>query len=395
MPVPYDAVVVGAGPAGSTTAALLAGRGCRVALVDRARFPRPKPCAEYLNPDAVRVLERLGVLGDVDACLPARVGGMRVVAPGGAAPIGRFHTGEGRSLRRALLDRLLVEHARCRGAEVMEDTTVEAIGPATPAGRAVRVRAGTTRATLDARLVIGADGLHSRVARLTGPTRRGRPHRAALVAHYEGAAGMRDVGEMFVTPLGYVGIAPVDGGLANVSAVWNLERAPRPLPDRSTWLAHQVALAPELADRLRGARRVGPPIGAGPFATRVRRPMGDRVLLVGDAAGFFDPFTGDGVWTALVGAEIAARLAAGALDTGRLAARDLAPYRAARRRAFGAKWAVERLVSAVIGRPRLLDHVARRLAARPQLIDTLVGVTGHQLPASSLLQPAFVWQTLR
>jgi flavin-dependent dehydrogenase len=256
------------------------------------------------------------------------------------------------------------------------------------------MRTREARLTIGARLVIGADGLNSRVARLIGPVRRGRPHRAALVAHYEGAAGLRELGEMFVTPLGYVGIAPVDGGLANVSAVWDLSRAPRRLPDPSAWFAHQVAQAPELADRLRGARRTGPLLGAGPFATRARRPFGDQLLLVGDAAGFFDPFTGDGVWTALIGAEIAAGVAAHALSTDRLAARDLASYRAARRRAFAAKWIVERFVSAVVGRPHLLNPVARRLAARPRLIETLVGVTGHQVPASSLLTRAFLRRAL-
>jgi menaquinone-9 beta-reductase len=391
----YDAVVVGAGPAGSTTAALLAARGCRVAVVDRATFPRPKPCAEYLNPDAVGALDRLGVRAEVEAHAPARILGMRVIAPCGADAVGRFGTTHGLALRREHLDVLLVERAARRGAEVITGATVERIGPPGPRGRMVEWRTGGARAAVEARLVIGADGLNSRAARLLGPMRRGRPRRAALVAHYEGVTGMRGLGEMFVTPLGYVGIAPLDRGLVNVSAVWNLARAPRDTADPLAWLASQVAGVPELAERLRGARRVGPLLGAGPFATRPARVVGDRLLLVGDAAGFFDPFTGDGVWTALVGAEIAAGLAGHALDTGGLTARDLAPYRAARRRAFRAKWAVERLVSAVVGRPRLLDHVARRLAARPRLIDTLVGVTGHQVPTTSLLAPALLWDALR
>jgi menaquinone-9 beta-reductase len=394
MPSRYDAVVIGAGPAGSTTAALLAARGCRVALVDRATFPRPKPCAEYLNPDAVGALERLGVLAAVEARAPARIRGMRIVAPCGADAVGRFGTTTGLALRREHLDLLLVEHAARRGAEVITGASVDRIGPPGPRGRMVEWRTGDGRAAVEARLVIGADGLNSRVARLLGGMRRGRPRRAALVAHYEGATGMRGLGEMFVTPLGYVGLAPLDGGVVNVSAVWNLARAPDVATEPAAWLAHQVAQAPEVAERLRGARRVGPLLGAGPFATRPAHVFTDQLLLVGDAAGFFDPFTGDGVWTALVGAEIAADIAGQALATGRLTARDLAPYQAARRRAFRAKWAVERLVSAVVGRPRLLDHVARRLAARPRLIDTLVGVTGHQVPATSLLAPALLWDAL-
>jgi menaquinone-9 beta-reductase len=394
MPSRYDAVVVGAGPAGSATAALLAAHGCRVALVDRARFPRAKPCADYLNPEAVSALERLGVLADVASHAPTCIRGMRVVAPCGAAAVGRFRARPGLALRRETLDLLLVEHAARRGAHVIEGAAVERIGTPGAAGHAVQLRTGGERITLEARLVVGADGLNSRVARSVGLTRRGRPRRAALVAHYEGVTGMHGLGEMFVTHLGYVGIAPVDGGLANVSAVWDLDRTPHVPRDPSDWFAHQIAQAPELAERLRGARRTGLLLGAGPFASRVRHPVGKRVLLVGDAAGFFDPFTGDGVWAALMGAEIAAPVALHALATDRLTARDLAPYRAARRRAFRAKWVVERLASAVVGRPRLLNHVARRLAARPQLIETLVGVTGHQVPASALLRPALLWSAL-
>jgi len=391
----YDAVVVGAGPAGSATAALLAAAGCQVALVDRARFPRPKPCADYLNPGAVRALERLGVLADVMSRAPAHIRGMRVVAPCGTSAVGRFRTHAGLALRREILDALLVEHAARRGAQVIEGAMVERIGPPEPAGRAVHLRVDGKQRTLEARLVVGADGLNSRVARWVGLPRRGRPRRAALVAHYEGAAGMHGLGEMFVTHLGYVGIAPVDGGLSNVSAVWDVDHAPHGPRDPSAWFEHQVAQAPELAERLRGARRLGPLMGAGPFASRVRHPVGERVLLVGDAAGFFDPFTGDGIWTALRGAELGAAVALQALAADRLAERDLAAYQAARRRAFRTKWAVEHLVSAVVGRPRLLNHLARRLAAHPQLIETLVGVTGHQVPASALLRPALLWSALR
>jgi geranylgeranyl reductase family protein len=390
----YDAVVVGAGPAGSTTAALLAGRGCRVALVDRARFPRPKACAEYLNPDAVAVLDRLGVLADIRRRSPASVRGMRVVAPSGTSAIGRFEGQGGLALRREHLDLLLVEHAVRCGAEIMDGATVAEISTPEAGARPVRVRTEKAGTTIHGRLVVGADGLHSRVAGLVGPRRRGHLRRAALVAHYEGADGMRELGEMFVTALGYVGIAPVDGGLVNVSAVWNVARAPERLPDRPTWFARQIAQAPELAERLRPARRVGPLLGAGPFASRARRPLADRVLLVGDAAGFFDPFTGDGVWTALVGAEIASAVALHALAADGLSARDLAPYAAARRRVFMGKWTVERLMSAVVGRPGLLDRLAARLAARPRVMETLVGVSGHQRPATSLLAPSFLWDAL-
>src|SRR6185503_7434203 len=90
-----DVVVLGAGPAGSTTAALLAERGVDVLLLDRARFPRPKPCAEYLSPEATRVLDRLGLLPRIDAYGPAKLAGMRVVGPAGRSFTGRFVSDHG------------------------------------------------------------------------------------------------------------------------------------------------------------------------------------------------------------------------------------------------------------------------------------------------------------
>ncbi len=129
----YDAVVVGAGPAGSATAALLAERGFSVALLERSAFPRPKPCAEYLSPEASRVLDRLGLDEVLAAERPARLTGMRVVSPDGTAFTGRFAGGHGfRGYRdhgiampREVLDAHLAEAATARGAQLLERTVVE------------------------------------------------------------------------------------------------------------------------------------------------------------------------------------------------------------------------------------------------------------------------------
>lgn len=386
----FDAAVIGAGPAGSATATHLARAGFAVLLLDRARFPRPKPCAEYLSPGAVDALDRVGALRPVLAEGPARLSGMRVVGLDGRGFTGRFLRGAGLGVPRERLDLHIAAAAEGAGARVLQGVTFEALGPAS-GGVSVRARSGTRPVTFRARIAIGADGLNSRVAHQLGLARRGGPGRMALVAHARGVGGMGDLGEMHVGPKGYVGLAPLGDGLVNLAVVVDLAKDRLRVPLSAT-LHEQLARFPALRERLAGAQLASPVRAVGPFARSTRRASAERALLVGDAADFYDPFTGEGVYAALRGAELVAEHAARSLETDRLGAKDLAGYDRARRQAFAAKWMLERIVGWVISRPRILEHVTARLARRPELGDRLVSVTAHVAPPSSVFRPSFAWQ---
>jgi menaquinone-9 beta-reductase len=399
-----DVLVVGGGPAGSATATFLAQDGIAVALIDKARFPRDKPCAEYLSPEASRLLHRMGVLDAVERAGAQQLSGMIVRAPGGEEIHGEFvarhgfrgFRDRGLALRRPILDSLLLDAARGAGVQVMDDPSQRVTDVLRdPRGTVMGVH--TASGPLRARIVIGADGLRSVVARRTALTARARwPRRVALVTHFRGVRGMRSLGEMHVAHDGYVGLAPVGDGLVNVAVVVPTRAGHALAGQSSEFLESWVLKQPQLRDRFVGAERVTEVQTTGPFAVHARSATAAGVALVGDAADFFDPFTGEGIFAALRGAELLAPLVVESLAarTASDAARRLAQYDRVRRTAFAGKWRVERLISAAVAAPWLLDRAARVLSRRRDVADLLVGVAGDFVPPHAILSPRVLWQLL-
>jgi flavin-dependent dehydrogenase len=378
-----------------------------VLVLDRARFPRAKACSEYLSPEASRVLASMGALEAVERSGAARLAGMRVRAPNGTWMHGEFAAAHGfrgfsdwgLALPRERLDAILLDCARRAGARVEERLRVVDLEQ-DRTGRVIGLRAlSRDGPTLHrARVVVGADGLRSVVARRLGLARVGRwPRRIALVAHYRGVEDVGDCGEMHVERDGYAGLADVGGGLTNVAVVVPARRGREIAVEGPTafferWLRAHAQLAP----RFTRGERASPVLATGPFASHARRAWAPGVALVGDAADFFDPFTGEGMYAALRGGEMLAAhlLAAGdAADRGAVD-HALRAYDRARREEFGGKWIVERLIGGAVASCFLMNRAARALAARRDLADLLVGVTGDFVPAREVLRPAFVLRLL-
>lgn len=399
LPRSVDVLIAGAGPAGAASAVHFAAAGWRVLVVDRARFPREKACSEYMSPAGTRMLQRLGVLGDLERAGAAPLAGTTVVAARGAQLEGRFARSSippwretGLAVRRTILDARLVTAAREAGAVVREGVALHQldIRDGSVRGAVIRDRTGALT-PIEARLTVGADGLHSLVARGLGRRRRTGPRRLAFVAHAHEVAGLGDGAELHVGPDGYAGINPLGDGLANVAVVVpaGLARAAR---GRATdFLLERLELLPGTRGRVRRARLDGPVLATGPFSAWSSRVVADGALLAGDAAEFFDPFTGEGIYCALKGAELAATAALPLLSRGGpLRSRDLAPYLRARRRAFLGKWIVERLIGYAMLWPGLFNRSVERIGRRRGMADTLIGVTGDFVPARAVLNPSFL-----
>jgi 2-polyprenyl-6-methoxyphenol hydroxylase-like FAD-dependent oxidoreductase len=251
---------------------------------------------------------------------------------------------------------------------------------------------------LKVRALVGADGRNSLVARRLSLWRPASGHRRfAVMGRYRGARTPADHGEMIVTADGYCGINPLPDGEANVCFVIDPRRAPRldsgraPGRDEAAFLParadleafarRRIASEPALRERLGEARLDGPLRAIGPIATRAHRTAAEGALLVGDAAEFFDPFTGEGVGTALHGAEMAAETLHDALRRGDVSRAALRGYEARRR------FRVERALQRILGRRGLTDFVASRLEREPALADLLAQVTAGLAASRSLLRP--------
>jgi geranylgeranyl reductase family protein len=400
--VTTDVLIVGGGPAGASTAFQLAKRGVRALAVDRARFPRSKPCAECLSPQASRLLHDMGVLTALES-RGAHLSGITVRSPSGAIARGdyvathgyRGFRDRGLSIRREILDHALLNAARDAGASVQENTRVsDVVRDANGAVTGVRVfdSAGVER-ELRASIVVAADGLRSVVARRLGLTRVAPwPQRLAVVTHYEGVGEVSDVVEIIVENDGFVGIADVGDGTTTVAAVFPKRRAREFEGDAASFLQSWLLSKPHLRPRFERAKRAGPASVTGPFASYARRAWSAGALLVGDAADFFDPATGEGIYAALRGGELAAAAIEAALssETARGVEDASRAYDAARKREFGGKWRVERLVGLGVAVPPIMNRAVRSLAARKPMADLLAGVTGDFVPASQVLRADFL-----
>jgi flavin-dependent dehydrogenase len=354
----YDVLIVGAGPAGSVAGLVAARAGARVCILDRSSFPRNKLCGDSVNPGAMATLARLGVAADVAARgLP--VDGMMVTGEG-TAIVGRYPHGLlGRAIRRADLDWILLRVAIAAGCHFEPDVAVRHVSvahaPSRLVGRADIARRGGGADIMLASAIIAADGRSSTIGFAHGFLRHPvRPRRWAVGGYFTGvtapplADGRNSAfGEMHIRRDSYLGVAPVPGGLTNVCLVRPSVAGDPAFRDPAALLRNAIESDGVLHDRFAAATPIGEPVVLGPLAVdSTGRPPIPGLLFAGDAAGFIDPMTGDGLHFAIRGGELAADAALSALAHGWDTVHDA--HAAARARAFSAKWRFNRALRSVV-----------------------------------------------
>jgi flavin-dependent dehydrogenase len=386
-----EIAVVGGGPAGAVVATLLARAGRQVVLIERSAVPRWRAGGVFTSPATMAALQAIGLEEAALRALARPIPGLQVETPGGtsfrltygddgtlaAPPVG---------LDRPAIDAALLEMAARAGVDIRMGATVRRV---TVDGERpeLAVERGKAPETLTAGVIIGADGLRSVVARSAGVVREAPlGPRVGLTFHVRDPQPdeLRD-GRMCVLDGAYCGLAPVPGGRINVgivlaSAAWRRELSER----GAARVASRILVAVHLETDTTPCDEIA---GAAPLGHRVTHKAGNGWLLIGDAAGFLDPFTGEGLHRALVSAQ----LAAAAVDAHLRGERDaLRQYDRAMSGRFATKDIVSRIVQGILSHPAAFEHVAARLARRTGVRETMGLVMGDLVPASRAFDPRFL-----
>ena len=362
-----DVVVIGAGPVGSALAVMLGRAGLKTLLLDRAHFPRDKTCGEGLMPAGARVLEALGISTEG---FP-RLGGVTYRVPGTASLEGSFgRGGAGRGTRRLAFDQLLVEVASATpNVDVLLGSQATGVDP-----RERDAIVTTTSGAIRARYVVGADGLRSQVASWMRLWRPPAGRRLALTGHVTAPGHAFE--RIVVTLLDgcEVYLAPTSSDEVLVALLGSKDALRTPGETVRAGYARRVAHAhPELAGAMTSSLR-----GAGPFWIRPATVAAARVFLVGDAAGFLDPLTGDGISAGL----LAARRLAGLLGAG--VERPDRAYRRWEASQWRRRVFMTRLVLTLTGSAWLRRRALCGLRRRPATLSRLLEVNDGSSGVSSL-----------
>lgn len=331
----YDVIVVGARCGGSPTAMLLARKGYHVLLVDKTTFPRDTMSTHLIHPPGVAALARWDLLERLldTACPPIHeysfdFGPFTITAP--------LRPSDGIAFalcpRRTVLDNLLVESAVDAGAELREGFIVDEVLTEGDTVTGIRGRTGGARRThtVRARVVVGADGMRSLVARsVDAPRYHERP--ALSAGHYAYWSGLpTERFEGYIRPRRAFAFAPTHDGLTMGVLAWSVPDFEADRTAVEEQFMRAVALVPELADRMRSARRETRFVGTADLPNFFRRPYGPGWMLVGDAGYHKDPITAQGISDAFRSAEMATDALGDAL-TGRVTFEDaMADYQRAR-----------------------------------------------------------------
>lgn len=393
----YDAIVVGAGPSGSSCAALLSDKGFRVLLLDKARFPRDKVCGDAVGGKALNVLARLGIEGEIRKKGFLRSSGIIFSSPSGdevEIPIANDDEMAGGFVcRRKDFDNMVFSNAKGKCAVLEEAEAVDLLFEGRRA-RGVKVKTADGKISdFFSKVVIGADGANSLVARKAGMVRFEPAHSCSAVrGYYSGIEGLRGNIEIHFLPEcmpGYFWIFPLSGNEANVGVGMLLEDIVKRKLNLPVVL-EKCLKSRKFADRFAGAKLEG---GVGgwtlPLASAKRRCAGNGFILLGDAASLIDPFSGEGVGNGMKSAAIAADAIGEALSRGLVTEEDCLLYEKTLWQEIGPDVRSSYMLQRLGKMPFLLNFVIGRAKKKEWIRKELAGMIANKEAKKKAADPVF------
>jgi geranylgeranyl reductase family protein len=390
-PEEFDVIVVGGGPAGSATASFLARAGRSVLLLDRARFPREKPCGDGISLSAVHLLGELGVDVDIER---HHTTGLLLSSPNGSSVVISIPgLPQPFVCRREVFDNVIFQHAKKQGATAMEGFYASSLvfNGGTVAG--VRGTADGKEMEFRAKVVVGADGAGGITARQLNAFNDDEEHQsAALRCYYEGVEGLTGSIELhFVREAmpGYFWIFPLPGKMANVGLGMRMKDVRKNRVNLNGLLSGIVERNPAFRERFRNAKRVSPVRSwLLPLGSRRMKIAGDGYVLVGDAASLVTPFTGEGIANALTSAKCASGAILDSFRSGDFSERSLSAYQRLLHEKLGRKMGINSRLESLFRSPFILDAAisrAHRSEHLRQAIRSAMFETGKKPGLTDLL----------
>ncbi|MGH9430166.1 MAG: NAD(P)/FAD-dependent oxidoreductase [Terriglobia bacterium] len=303
-----DLAIIGGGPAGTSAALEALRRGLTVVIFERERFPRDKVCGEFISAESLPLLKSAIPRGLNDG---ARIRAAEFVSQRGrglAFPLPQPCLG----LSRRVLDWALWTHAVSLGAAAMDSMAARKVSQIASGRQATWEIETDDGEKHCARALLVACGRWWKLEGLASPADAAHRNSAGewlgAKAHFRGVAP-RDIVEIYFFPGGYCGLAPIEGGLYNACCLvhrsLSRQAGGSAATDFASWL-QEIAKNAALMNRLKGSTQTGPTVTTAPVQPARRKPVQQGAVLAGDAAGFLDPFTGDGISMALHGGRLAA-----------------------------------------------------------------------------------------